>query len=66
MFDPFTGIGSTGYIALKYNRRFVGGELKRSYYESAIENLRAAETEKDRPTLFAWAEMVEKANNTDG
>lgn len=63
VFDPFTGIGSTGFVALKYNRRFVGGELKRSYYESAIQNLRAAESERSRPTLFKWAEMVEKASD---
>jgi DNA modification methylase len=57
------GIGSTGYVALKYNRRFIGGELKRSYYQSAIQNLTAAEQAKSRPTLFAWAEMVEKAQD---
>lgn len=41
--SPFMGIGSEGYVALKQRRRFVGIELKESYYRTAIANLRAAE-----------------------
>ncbi len=41
-FDPFAGIGSTGYVALQHERRFIGIELKRSYYETAIQNLKSA------------------------
>lgn len=37
--DPFTGIGSTGYIALQMGRRFTGIELKRSYWEQACRNM---------------------------
>lgn len=37
--SPFGGIGSEGYEALKHGRRFVGIELKRSYYEWACRNL---------------------------
>lgn len=40
--DPFNGIGSTGFVALQQRRRYVGIELKRSYYESAKQNLMAA------------------------
>ena len=40
--DPFNGIGSTGYVALQHRRRYVGIELKRSYYESSKQNLMAA------------------------
>ena len=40
--DPFNGIGSTGYMALQLGREYVGFELKRSYWESAQENLAAA------------------------
>jgi DNA modification methylase len=39
VFDPFAGIGSTGYQAVKMGRRFVGVELKESYYKTAIRNL---------------------------
>lgn len=41
--SPFAGIGSEGYVALKHNRRFVGIELKDSYFETAQRNLAAAE-----------------------
>ena len=41
--DPFAGIGSTGYIAIKYKRRFVGVELKNAYYNQAVSNLKIAE-----------------------
>mgnify|MGYP002632926515 CR=1 FL=1 len=37
--SPFAGIGSEGYVALEEGRRFVGAELKRSYYEQARRNL---------------------------
>ena len=40
--SPFAGIGSEGYVALEEGRRFVGAELKASYYRQAVLNLRAA------------------------
>lgn len=42
--SPFTGIGSEGYVSLQLNRRFVGAELKDSYYRQAIQNLKQAES----------------------
>lgn len=47
--SPFTGIGSEGYVALQKGRRFVGAELKESYYKQAVKNLRAA---RKQQTLF--------------
>lgn len=41
--SPFMGIGSEGYVALQEGRRFVGAELKASYYKQAVANLRTAE-----------------------
>lgn len=41
--SPFAGIGSEGFVALEEGRRFVGVELKRSYYEQAACNLASAE-----------------------
>jgi DNA modification methylase len=38
--SPFMGIGSEGYVALQEGRRFVGVELKESYYKQAVANLR--------------------------
>jgi hypothetical protein len=40
--SPFAGIGSEGYVALQNGRKFIGAELKRSYWETAVENLRQA------------------------
>jgi DNA modification methylase len=42
--SPFAGIGSEGYVSLKHGRRFVGIELKPSYWSTAIENLMAVES----------------------
>jgi hypothetical protein len=52
VFDPFGGIGSTGVCALKHERRAVLCELKRSYYEQAIANLKNAARAKKLPSLF--------------
>jgi DNA modification methylase len=40
--SPFAGIGSEGYVSLQKGRRFVGAELKDSYYKQACVNLEAA------------------------
>lgn len=40
--SPFMGIGSEGYVALELGRKFVGVELKGSYYQQACANLAAA------------------------
>ena len=37
--SPFAGIGSEGYVTLQMGRRFVGAELKASYYQQAARNL---------------------------
>jgi DNA modification methylase len=50
--SPFAGIGSEGYEAIKLGRRFIGAELKESYYEQAAKNLAAAEIEAKSGTLF--------------
>lgn len=47
--SPFAGIGSEGFVALEMSRRFVGVELKQSYFEQARRNLTKA---KRQQTLF--------------
>lgn len=51
VFSPFGGIGSEGYMALKMGRKFLGAELKRSYWEQACKNLEQAHREQQG--LFA-------------
>ena len=41
--DPFNGIGSTGYEAVKARRRYIGFELKAEYAAQANRNLQEAE-----------------------
>jgi len=50
--SPFTGIGSEGFVAVEMGRKFVGAELKQSYFEQAARNLAAAEQEQTQD-LFA-------------
>lgn len=40
--SPFMGIGSEGVGAIKLNRGFVGCELKESYYNTALKNIKDA------------------------
>ena len=41
--SPFMGIGSEGN-EMRMGRRFVGAELKQSYFAQAVQNLHAAST----------------------
>jgi len=50
--SPFAGIGSEGHVAIKAGRRFVGMELKPSYYRIAVKNLTAAEESLKQASLF--------------
>lgn len=49
VYSPFTGIGSEGVGALSLDRRFIGSELKESYFRQACANL---ETAKAQLELF--------------
>jgi len=49
--SPFAGIGSEGFVTLQMGRRFVGAELKASYYQQAARNL--AQALRETADLFA-------------
>lgn len=49
--SPFAGIGSEGYVSLQMGRRFIGAELKDSYYQQAKLNLTAAEQSNNQLCL---------------
>lgn len=51
--SPFMGIGSEGHCALEMKRRFVGIELKQSYYEQAKRNLDAVIASEQQGDLFS-------------
>ncbi len=50
--SPFAGIGSEGYESIKAHRKFIGCELKPSYWSVAIKNLDEAIRLRDLPKLF--------------
>lgn len=50
--SPFMGIGSEGYSAVKLGRRFVGAELKESYFRQAVKYITEMENEKQAGDLF--------------
>ena len=54
--DPFNGIGSTGCGAIELGRRYVGIELKGSYYKVARRNLAEAERRSQSKNLFSFEE----------
>ena len=54
VYDPFSGIGSTGVVALEMERKFLGSELKQSYWKQAVANLNYASKRSD--SLFAAVE----------
>lgn len=56
--SPFAGIGSEGVGALRHGRRFVGVELKPSYFRVASRNLRNAEASNEAPMLFGLDELA--------
>ncbi len=51
--DPFNGIGSTGYEAIKHGRKYLGIELKTSYFNAAVRNIQEAEHKANAVSLFA-------------
>jgi DNA modification methylase len=50
--SPFAGIGSEGWVSVLRGRRFVGCELKPSYWATACRNLAEAEDTAHAPSLF--------------
>lgn len=59
VFDPFGGIASTGYQALKMDRKFIGAELKDSYHTLGMKYLREIEQQKAQRTLWDLLDNAE-------
>lgn len=57
--SPFMGIGSEGHVSLLKGRKFIGAELKESYYKQAVKNLQYAEDEASSGTIPGLAELME-------
>lgn len=52
VFSPFSGIGSEGYESVRLGRKYIGIELKESYWKTSQKFLRESELTANAPTLF--------------
>ncbi|MBK9216958.1 MAG: site-specific DNA-methyltransferase [Chloracidobacterium sp.] len=52
---PFLGIGSEAFQAIKMNRKAIGFELKDSYFDLAVKNVRGAVEGKNQLSIFECA-----------
>lgn len=52
VYDPFCGLGTVPYRAIKAGRRGQGSELNTGYFFDSVHYLKAAEAEATMPTLF--------------
>ena len=52
MLTPFLGIGSEVYEAIRLHRFGMGFELKESYFNEAVKNVKSMEAQTAQPTLF--------------
>jgi DNA modification methylase len=50
--DPFNGIGSTGHICVEQGRKYIGIELKDSYFNASAKNLDAVATKPKQMSLM--------------
>lgn len=59
VYDPFHGLGTVGFRAIKKGRRAAGSELNPAYFADQLYYLRAAEREYAMPTLFDLVDTPE-------
>ncbi len=50
--SPFSGVGSEGYVAVKMDRKYIGIELKKSYFDLSKGNIQSAVNAKKQLELF--------------
>jgi len=54
--SPFMGIGSEGFMSTKLKRKFIGVELKESYWKQACKNI--ASVEAQSASLFDFGDAA--------
>jgi len=58
VFDPFAGLGTVPFCAVKLGRRGLGVELNAAYYRDAIWYCQQAEAQRATPSLFDLQELA--------
>lgn len=61
VFDPFGGIMTVPYMALKMDRKGRASELNPQYFLDGVKYLELVEREKDMPTLFDYAQQEKQS-----
>jgi len=59
--DPFAGLFTVPYVAVKMGRQAYGIELSPDYYDAGVRYCQAAEVQALAPTLFDWLALQEQA-----
>ena len=54
VFSPFGGVMSEPYVAAKMGRKGIAIELKESYFNAGVENIKMLENEKNQMTIFDY------------
>lgn len=57
VFDPFAGLMTVPYCAIKMGRRGLGVELNRQYFRDGVAYVEAADREASLPTLFDLVDL---------
>ena len=58
IFDPFGGIGTVPYCAIRLGRKGLSTELNYDYWKDSLSYLHEAEIEVNAPTLFDLMEAI--------
>lgn len=58
VFDPFAGLGTVPFCAVKLGREGIGCELSADYYRDSITYLKAAQMRASIPTLFDLSQIL--------
>ncbi len=56
IFDPFMGVGSTGVAAMALNRRFIGVEIEKDYFEASQQRIEQESRKPIEPSLLDYTE----------
>ena len=62
--DPFSGIGTVAYMAIKLGRKGIGIELNARYHADAVKYCQEAEMQRDVPSLFDLMECEANVTTT--